>query len=128
MAAPRLSWFGLMVSPTRYNPRLAEGAERAGCYVFRSHRTKQILYVGSCSSAKQGLRSTVQRHVQKWRTHAREKTTHDPGVTFSRFAVEVALVPCAPGRALALEQALIKRLRPTRNVEQFTDDGEKVPF
>ncbi len=128
MALPRLAYFGLMVSPTRYNPRLADYADRAGAYVFRSVRTGKVLYVGSCRTTKHGLRAEVQRHVQRWKSRDRENTKHDPGYHISRFAVEVAMVPCAPSKALQLEAALIQKLRPIHNTEVYDAAGKLVPF
>lgn len=99
----------------------------AGVYVIRE--AGETVYVGS---SRTQLYDTLTRHFQSWRRwkgywSGQFGEGHDPGLTYDREAVEVAVRVTQPSEALDEEMRLIKRLRPRDNViGQVVDD--EVPF
>lgn len=92
----------------------------AGVYVIRERQddgTVPIVYVGS---ARGNLYATISRHLQAWR---RSKTfwqgmhgTHDPGLTYARDRVDVAVILTTPDDARTVEYETIALLGPRDNV------------
>jgi hypothetical protein len=112
---------------------LANG--QSGAYVIRDATTHRVLYVGS-SSRK--LYDTIARHVQAWTrqktfwsaSYAQGGKRHDPGTTYDRAHIEVAVVLTGPAPAsLHMERTLIHRLKPRDNLAR-NPDGEldAAPF
>lgn len=91
---------------------------RPGVASIRSRKDGKILYVGESTD---DLYKSLTRHFQEWRRHkgyAKDapKEGRDPGVTYNRDAVEVAVEPTTAIRALTTKKKLIERLGPRDNV------------
>lgn len=100
---------------------------KAGVYIIRE-TGGEIVYVGS--SAGQ-LYDTLTRHFQRWRRwkgfwKGQYAEGHDPGMTYPRSSVEVAIRLTTPNDSLDEEMALIRRLRPRDNLIGQPDD--EAPF
>ncbi|MGN6105499.1 MAG: peptidoglycan DD-metalloendopeptidase family protein [Kofleriaceae bacterium] len=96
--------------------RRARGS--SGVYVIRE-RGGPVLYVGQSSANK--LYETVTRHLQQWRRfkgfwRGQYAEGHDPGLTYDRDGVEIAIKITPPADALDEEARLIRRLRPRDNL------------
>jgi hypothetical protein len=101
----------------------------AGVYVIRDADTHDVLYVGSSGGR---LYDTLTRHFQTWRRYkgfwrGQFAEGADPGLTYSRGAVEVAVRVTAPDDALDEEMRLIARLRPRDN-QIGQPELEDAPF
>ena len=111
---------------------------QSGVYIIReiqrdgSHVT---VYVGESHTGR--LYQTLTRHFQTWRRAKKfwagqysGSLSHDPGLTYDRDRVTVAVRVLPPDRALAEEARLIARLRPRDNLLGQPDDDldEAVPF
>ena len=102
----------------------------AGVYLIRDAETHELLYVGSSAGR---LYDTLTRHFQAWRRfkgfwRGQYAEGHDPGLTYDRGDVEVAVRLTRPGDSLDEESRLIHRLRPRDNVIGQPADDEAVPF
>jgi hypothetical protein len=101
---------------------------KSGVYVIRERGV--VVYVGESSANR--LYETLTRHFQTWR---RSKgfwkggyaEGHDPGLTYDRGSVEVAVRATTAEKALDEEARLIERLKPRDNLlgQPEIDD---VPF
>ena len=104
-----------------------------GCYAIRDKRTKRVLYVGS---SKHALYATTTRHFQQWKRDKKWWSKlygagHDPGVTYDRSAVEVAVHAMLPtGDYLGEESCLIAKYKPRDNLVERPDGSEQedAPF
>lgn len=90
----------------------------AGVYMIRDAASHEILYVGSSSSR---LYDTLTRHFQQWRRYkgywrGQYAEGHDPGLTYNRARVEVAVKLTSPADALDEEARMIRRLNPRDNI------------
>ena len=90
----------------------------AGVYMIRDAASHEILYVGSSSSR---LYDTLTRHFQQWRRYkgywrGQYAEGHDPGLTYNRARVEVAVKLTSPADALDEEARMIRRLTPRDNI------------
>lgn len=99
----------------------------SGVYVIRQQGT--IVYVGS--SVKR-LYDTLTRHFQTWRRYkgywrGQFAEGHDPGLTYDRASVEVAIKLTSPDDAHEEERRMIRRLEPRDNV-LGQPELEDVPF
>lgn len=92
---------------------------RCGVYVIRvdGFFGRELAYVGESHTGR--LYQTLTRHFQRW-----EGPTSGP--TFSRRGVEVAVRCTSAGRAVEMQNRLIRRLRPSHNVVGMPE--EEVPF
>ncbi len=119
-----------------YPEWITSTADDNGVYLIRDATTKRLLYVGS--SSRNSLYSTVTRHLQTWRRSKKfwkgrySEDDHDPGMTYPRSSVEVA-VRVMPSDIAALneEMRLIETLRPRDNIllqASKSDDDEAIPF
>ena len=112
---------------------------KSGVYIFRETQddgTTEIVYVGESHSGR--LYQTLTRHFQTWRRAKKfwagqytGSQRHDPGLTYDRERMSVAVRVLPANRALAEEARLIARLRPRDNlIGQPVDDyqDEAVPF
>ncbi|MBX3156779.1 MAG: peptidoglycan DD-metalloendopeptidase family protein [Deltaproteobacteria bacterium] len=102
---------------------------RAGVYLIRDAETAELLYVGSSTGR---LYDTLTRHFQTWRRwkkfwKGQYAEGHDPGLTYKRDSVEVAVRVTRADQALDEEARLIRRLRPRDNLLGQPVDDE-VPF
>ena len=104
----------------------------AGVYVIRDASTHECLYVGSSSTQ---LYDTLTRHFQVWRRYkgfwkGQYAEGADPGLTYPRGDVEVAVRLTKPDDALDTEMRLIARLRPRDNQIGQPDAAadETIPF
>jgi hypothetical protein len=100
----------------------------SGVYVIR--QDGEVVYVGSSSADR--LYETITRHLQSWRRwkgfwKGQFGEGHDPGLTYDRGRVEVAVRVTPPSRALDEEARLIRRLRPRDNLIG-QPPAEEVPF
>jgi hypothetical protein len=116
-------------SGERYPDWVRELDGKAGVYVIRDADSREIVYVGS--SAGQ-LYSTLTRHFQSWRRwknfwRGQYGEGHDPGLTYERDSVEVAIRLTAPNKSLDEEMRLIARLKPRDNIVGNIVD-EPIPF
>lgn len=101
----------------------------SGVYVIRDASTKETLYVGS---SRARLYDTLTRHLQVWRRwkgfwQGQYGEGHDPGLTYERDRVEVAVRITRADDALDEEARLIQRLRPRDNLIGNVVE-EEVPF
>lgn len=90
----------------------------AGVYMIRDAASHEILYVGSSSSR---LYDTLTRHFQQWRRYkgywrGQYAEGHDPGLTYNRARVEVAVKLTSPADALDEETRMIRSLIPRDNI------------
>lgn len=104
---------------------------KAGVYVIRDADSAEILYVGSSAGR---LYDTLTRHFQTWRRwkgfwKGQYGEGHDPGLTYDRDSVAVAVRLTSPSKSLDEEMRLIARLRPRDNlIGQPEAAEEQVPF
>ena len=104
---------------------------KAGVYVIRDLESHEIVYVGSSAGR---LYDTLTRHFQTWRRwkgfwKGQYAEGHDPGLTYDRDSVEVAVRVTSPSASLDEEMRLIRRLKPRDNlIGQPADVAEEVPF
>ncbi|HEU0029888.1 MAG TPA: peptidoglycan DD-metalloendopeptidase family protein [Kofleriaceae bacterium] len=103
--------------------------DKSGAYVIRDLDDHEVLYVG-CSVGR--LYDTLTRHLQTWRRwkgfwRGQYGEGHDPGLTYPRDRVEVAVRITSAADALDEEARLIRRLRPRDNLIGQPID-EEVPF
>jgi len=100
----------------------------SGVYVIRERDSREIVYVGSSQNR---LYDTLTRHLQTWRRFKgfwknQYAEGHDPGLTYDRGDVEVAVRITRASDALDEESRLIQRLRPRDNL--IGQPVEDVPF
>jgi Peptidase family M23 len=103
---------------------------KAGVYIIRDRKTREIVYVGSSSGT---LYETLTRHFQQWRRYkgfwrGQFGEGHDPGLTYPRHAVEVAIRLTSSSRSLDEEMKTIARLTPRDNVIGQREPVDAVPF
>ena len=103
---------------------------KAGVYIIREADSGEIVYVGSSAGR---LYDTLTRHFQTWRRwkgfwKGQYAEGHDPGLTYDRDSVEVAVRLTAPSKSLDEEMRLIARLKPRDNLIGQIDTAEEVPF
>lgn len=102
---------------------------RSGVYMLRDVRSHELMYIGSSSGR---LYETLTRHFQRWRRYkgfwaGQYAEGHDPGLTYDRARVEVAIRITGPSESLDEEARLIHRLQPRDNlIGQPVED--EVPF
>jgi hypothetical protein len=101
---------------------------KAGVYVIRDIDTREVVYVGSSAGR---LYATITRHFQQWRRskgfwRGQYGEGADPGLTYTRDRVEVAIRFTTPSASLDTEMQLIARLRPRDN--QIGQPADDVPF
>lgn len=102
--------------------------KRSGVYAIRQGRT--VVYVGSSQTR---LYDTLTRHFQVWRRYKRFWREagfgegNDPGLTYDRGSVEVAVLLTSAADAPREEAKLICKLMPRDNVV-FELCPEGVPF
>lgn len=102
----------------RYPEWVRELDGESGVYVIRDARTHETLYVGSSSTR---LYATLTRHFQQWRRYkgfwrGQYGEGHDPGLTYDRARVEVAVRLTSPADSLDEEARMIRRLNPRDNI------------
>jgi hypothetical protein len=111
---------------------------KSGVYVIRERQrdgSTPVVYVGESHTAR--LYQTLTRHFQTWRRAKKfwsgqytGSQNHDPGLTYNRARVTVAVRVLSAERAMDEEARLIVRLRPRDNLNgQPVDQGDDdVPF
>ena len=104
--------------------------DASGVYVIRDRATGETLYVGESHTGR--LYQTLTRHFQAWRRwkswwKGQYGEGHDPGLTYPRDRVEVAVRVTSADDAIDEEARLIRRLTPRDNLlgQPELDD---VPF
>lgn len=129
-AAPKLVYRPVGDPGDPYPDWIQDIRDKSGVYVIRERDADGdpiVVYVGQSSTGR--LYETLTRHLQQWR---RYKTFwkdqygegHDPGLTYDRAAVDVAVKITPASRALDEEARLIRKLKPRDNLLGQTD----VPF
>lgn len=103
---------------------------KSGVYVIRDKATGETLYVGESHAGN--LYATMTRHFQVWRRwkgfwRGQFGEGHDPGLTYKRDSVEVAVRTMSSRRALDEETRLIRRLSPRDNLVGVPA-REEAPF
>jgi hypothetical protein len=104
---------------------------KAGVYIIRDADTREIVYVGSSAGR---LYDTLTRHFQTWRRwkgfwKGQYGEGHDPGLTYPRDSVEVAVRITSPAKSLDEEMRLIAKLKPRDNlIGQVEPAAEAIPF
>ena len=99
--------------------------------MIRDGESREIVYIGSSAGR---LYDTLTRHFQTWRRFkgfwkGQYAEGHDPGLTYDRDSVEVAVRLTSPAASLDEEMRLIRRLKPRHNlVGQPEPVEEEVPF
>ena len=94
---------------------------KAGAYVIRDASSSEILYVGKSETS---LYDTMTRHLQTWQRwkkwwhheYSRGGQRHDPGTTYDRKRVEVAVRVTPSSLASDEEARLIHTLQPRDNL------------
>jgi hypothetical protein len=117
--------------------RMLDG--KSGVYIFRETQndgTTETVYVGESHTGR--LYQTLTRHFQTWRRAKKFWTgqytgsqSHDPGLTYDRDRITVAVRVLPAAQALAEEARMIARLRPRDNLLGQTiddDQDEAIPF
>lgn len=104
-------------SGERYPDWVRDLRGASGVYVIRK-QNGPIVYVGSSIGR---LYETLTRHFQAWRRYkgywrGQFAEGHDPGLTYKRGSVEVAIKRTSPGDAHDEERRMIRRLQPRDNV------------
>lgn len=109
---------------------------RSGVYVIRDRAAGApvVAYVGESHTDR--LYETLTRHFQTWRRwkgfwKGQYGEGHDPGLTYPRDQVDVAVRVTSPAAALDEEERLIRRLRPRDNLigQPAADaDADAIPF
>lgn len=112
----------------RYPQWVRDLKGKSGVYVIRERG--QVVYVGQSSAGK--LYETLTRHLQGWRRwkgfwRSQYTEGHDPGLTYERSKVEVAVRVLPADRAVDEEARLIRRLQPRDNV-LGQPEASDVPF
>ena len=102
----------------RYPEWVRELDGKSGVYVIRDARSHETLDVGSSSTR---LYDTLTRHLQQWRRYkgfwrGQYGEGHDPGLTYDRGRVEVAVRLTSPADSLDEEARMIRRLNPRDNI------------
>jgi hypothetical protein len=101
---------------------------KSGVYVIR--QAGEVVYVGESHAGR--LYATLTRHFQAWRRWKsfwkdQYSEGHDPGLTYPRHSVEVAVRVMSPDDAIDEEARLIQRLRPRDNL-LGQPELEEAPF
>jgi hypothetical protein len=100
----------------------------SGVYVIRDRDTREVFHVGESHSGR--LYETLTRHFQDWRRwkgfwRGQFGEGHDPGLTYERGRVEVAVRITSDAAAIEEQSRLIARLRPRDNL---LGQPEDAPF
>jgi hypothetical protein len=100
---------------------------KSGVYVIREGG--EVVYVGESHTGR--LYDTLTRHFSVWRRWKgfwRDQfgEGHDPGMTYDRDRVEVAVRVTSPSAAIDEEARLIRRLKPRDNLLGQSEDV--IPF
>ena len=107
---------------------------KSGVYVIREldeNGEPVIVYVGESHTDR--LYDTLTRHLQQWRRwkgfwKGQYGQGHDPGLTYDRDGVDVAVRVVPPEEAIDLEARLIRKLVPRDNINgQVIDLVEEDP-
>ncbi len=124
--ARNLSGFRTVGNPGEpYPDWLRDLDGKSGVAAIRSRKSGEVLYVGESEAGN--LYKNVTRHFQEWRRQkgypkGNPKEGHDPGVTYNRDTVDVA-VETTPGRqALGRKKTLIAKLGARDNVHHQPKD------
>jgi hypothetical protein len=102
---------------------------KSGVYVIR--QGGETVYVGESHTGR--LYETLTRHFQTWRRwkgfwRGQYSEGHDPGLTYRRDSVEVAVRVLSPTKALDEEARLIRRLEPRDNLRGQVEAEDVIPF
>jgi hypothetical protein len=101
---------------------------QSGVYVIRQEG--RPAYIGESHTGR--LYETLTRHFQTWRRRKHfwkggYAEGHDPGLTYDRDSVEVAVRVTSANDAIEEEARLIERLRPRDNL-LGQSEADEVPF
>jgi hypothetical protein len=121
-------------SGERYPEWVRKLRGKSGAYIIRElddDGRPATVYVGQSQANR--LYETLTRHFQAWRRwksfwRGQYSEGHDPGMTYRRDRVDVAVRVTSPSRALAEEARLIRKLRPRDNLIGQPVELEAAPF
>jgi Peptidase family M23 len=121
-------------SGERYPEWIHKLRGQSGVYFIRERSANgepELVYIGQSQANR--LYETLTRHFQSWRRwkgfwKGQFAEGHDPGLTYPRDQVEVAVRITPADRAVEEEARYIRQLRPRDNVIGRLDDLEPVPF
>lgn len=107
---------------------------KSGVYVIREQGSDddgpEIVYVGQSQAGR--LYETLTRHFQQWNRDKKywrgQYSANDPGLTYPRHRVDVAVKLTPRSHALDEEARLIQELRPRDNVIGQAEELEEAPF
>ena len=131
----RLAFRPVGESGERYPEWVRKLRGQSGVYFIRERSPDggepELAYIGQSQAGR--LYETLTRHFQAWRRwkgfwRGQFAEGHDPGLTYPRDQVEVAVHITPPDRALEEEARFIQKLKPRDNVIGRFDDLEPVPF
>ncbi len=143
----RLDWQPVVDGDgVRFAPWLRKLYKRrvSGVYVIRDGSSHEVLYVGESHGAT--LYGTLTRHFQTWSRSSRSARSlpyskperagsdHDPGLTYDRRKVEVALRAVherlTVGDVVRIQNRMIRTMRPRDNIVGAGGAGPDVvlPF
>ncbi len=113
----RIAWRALQAKGFPSWVRDLKGS--CGVYAIRDRASGEVLYVGESHGCK--LYDTVTRHFQRWSRGKRfwkglRGDVHDPGTTYQRARCDVAIWLVEQSKAVALQNALIRQLKPRDNI------------
>ncbi|MFT3693960.1 MAG: peptidoglycan DD-metalloendopeptidase family protein [Kofleriaceae bacterium] len=103
---------------------------KAGVYLIRERRSGELVYIGSSAGR---LYDTLTRHFQSWRRfksywRGQYSEGHDPGLTYERSSIEVAVRLTPPTKSFDEEMRLIARMKPRDNLIGQSIADDDVPF
>lgn len=131
----KLAFRPVGASGERYPAWVRQLRGKSGVYFIRERSSEdadpELVYIGQSGAGR--LYETLTRHLQGWRRfkgfwRGQYAEGHDPGLTYPRDRVEVAVRVTSPERALEEEARFIRKLRPRDNVIGQLDDLSDVPF
>lgn len=107
---------------------------KSGVYVIREQasdgESPEIVYVGQSQAGR--LYETLTRHFQQWNRDKKywrgQYSANDPGLTYPRHRVDVAVKLTPRSHALEEEARLIQALAPRDNVIGQAEELEEAPF
>lgn len=116
----RLAYRAVGETGERYPAFVTATRNTSGVYVIRDRASHEVLYIGESHTGR--LYGTLTRHFQQWgrvkgfwAAMYNANDSHDPGITYERSAVEVAIVVVGASRAMELEARMIAKLSPRDN-------------
>jgi len=86
--------------------------KKAGAYVIRSKKTKEVIYIGFSGS---DLYKTILRHFETWNDKHQQRYVYQPG------SYDIMIIYAPAKDAALLEKKLINQLEPRDNRQKYID-------